>query len=937
MKRKKSKIQFSKDFLDKLTGYTAGYLLPAEFNRLLLLFSKETESGYFTFGSESNLLRIISAMYDKVHFLKECLVYPHYVEVLFSIAINSNYLTDVIVRNPEYLLWILNTNKLKTALEKKEFQKELETTIGSFKTFEAKVRTVKSIKRKEVLAIGVKDILGLANLDSTVKELSILAECLSEKLFEICYQYVLGKHGITKTPRKYAVVSLGKLGGRELNYSSDIDLLVFFDKNTKINNKEYYEILTEAIHLFIKTASEPDESGYLYRVDFRLRPDGKNSPLCRTISDYLRYYESKGEDWERQMLIKANFLCGSKKLYNEFIQYLSPFIYPSAFLISPVEQIKKLRFAVLRNLTDDRDIKQASGGIRDIEFPVQALQLINGGSDKSLRTGNTLEALKKLNSAEIISNEELNELTDAYIFFRKIEHYLQLMNDTQTHSVPAEGELAEKLARYLNFQSAASFNLSVCTTRQKVKDFYISVIGSDDTNREKTAFSQINFSDIKKAEKNYFFLKKGEGLFELKGFDARAISSFSKIEIELLNYLKLSSSPDKVLVNFVRVMKQSKFPSIWYEEFANKILFSSFLRMCEFSQKAIDFFAEDSLLRESFLSKSVYKKINPELEIHLPVKQILFRLLYRFTAEEISVREVSSVLSSFLHSKTSSTIEKFVESEFIGLNYFAASIGSIAWEQASFNSDIDLIFVSENSGHYPDIQKKFFELINLIKSEIAPAGVDCRLRPEGRTSLIIWDINAYEQYLEKRIRTWELQALCKIKFVSGNKKLFKKFTSLIGNRIEKEPKPSLKKEIKAMREKLSEHALILPGKGFNLKKSRGGLSDIDFILQFLILSNHNFYNLCIGKKYFSLLKLLDRLYTGFGNDYERLVENYLFLKNLEMTIQNTLNLSSPVLPADDFKLKQVYNAMSFNDRVSFEKKLNDVIKSNIQLFNKYLS
>jgi len=105
----------------------------------------------------------------------------------------------------------------------------------------------------------------------------------------------------------------------------------------------------------------------------------------------------------------------------------------------------------------------------------------------------------------------------------------------------------------------------------------------------------------------------------------------------------------------------------------------------------------------------------------------------------------------------------------------------------------------------------------------------------------------------------------------------------------------------------------------------------------LILSNHNFYNLCIGKKYFSLLKLLDRLYAGFGNDYERLVENYLFLKNLEMTIQNTLNLSSPVLPADDFKLKQVFNAMSFNDRVSFEKKLNDVIKSNIQLFNKYLS
>lgn len=933
----KNKLPFSQDFLDKLTGYSAGYLLPDEFNRLILLFCKEAESGYFNFGSESNLLRIISAMYDKVHFFKECLVYPHFVEVLFSISVNSNYLTDVIVRNPEYLLWILNTNKLKTALEKKQFKKELETTTSSFKTFEAKVRTVKSIKRKEVLAIGVKDILSLSNLESTVMELSVLAECLSANLFELCYQHVLKKHGITKTSRKYAVVSLGKLGGRELNYSSDVDLIVFFDKNTKINNKEYYEILTEAIHLFIKTASTPDDAGYLYRIDFRLRPDGKNSPLCRTLSDYLRYYETKGEDWERQMLIKANFLCGNKKLYDEFIQYLFPFIYPSAFLTSPVKQIKKLRSAVLKSLIDEKDIKQTSGGIRDIEFSVQALQLINGGNNISLRTGNTLEAINKLNNSKLITSEEAKELTEAYIFFRKIEHYLQLMNDTQTHSIPAEGELAEKLASYLFFDSQNSLNLFVSEHRRKVRNFYISVIGSDDTVKEQIILSQVSFADINKAEKNLLFLKKGEGIFEQKGFDARTMSSFSRIETELLNYLKHCSSPDTVLVNFVRVMKQSKFPSIWYEEFSNKKMFSSFLRICEFSQKAIDLFAEDSLLRESFLSKSVYKKINPELEIHLHVKQILFRLLYQFTANRISIQEISSSLSKFLLLKTSRIIENFVNSEFNNLNYFSASLGSIAWEQASFNSDVDLIFVSENSSNYPDIQKKFFELINLIKKEIAPVGVDCRLRPEGRTSLMIWDINTYEQYLEKRIRIWELQALCKIKFVSGNKKLFKKFTSLVSNRIEKESKPNLIKEINAMREKLLEQAIILPGRGFNIKKSRGGLSDIDFILQFLILSNHNFYNLCIGKKFFSLLKLLDKLCAGFEKDQERFINNYLFLKKLEMTMQNTLNLSSSVLPTDESKLNHVFRAMKFSSRTSFEQKLNDVIKSNMQLFNKYLS
>jgi glutamate-ammonia-ligase adenylyltransferase len=937
MKSKKNKKPFSKDFLDKLTGYTAGYLLPDEFNRLQLLFENETQNRYFTFSSESNLLRIISAMYDKVHFLKECLVYPHYVSVLFSIAINSNYLTDVIVRNPEYLLWILNTNKLKTSLEKKQFQKELEKTINSFKTFEAKVRTIKSIKRKEVLSIGVKDILGLADLSSTVRELSILAECLTAKLFELCYQNVLSKYNIKTTSRKYAIVSLGKLGGRELNYSSDIDLIVFFDKNTKLNNKEYYEILTEAIHQFIKTASEPDESGYLYRIDFRLRPDGKNSPLCRTISDYLRYYETKGEDWERQMLIKANFLYGSKKLYDEFIQYLSPFIYPSAFLISPLQQIKKLRGAVLKSLINDRDIKQTSGGIRDIEFPVQALQLINGGNNKSLKTGNTQEAIKQLEAAAIITLEESKELSEAYIFYRKIEHYLQLMNDTQTHLLPGDGELAEKLACYLNFESVNSFNLFVTTLRQKVRDFYVSVIGSHDTDKENGVLSQISFNDIKKAEKNLLFLKKGEGLFEQKGFDTRAISLFSKIEAELFGYLKQCSSPDTVLTNFVRIMKQSKFPSIWYDEFSNKKLFSSFLKICEFSQKAIDLFAEDSFLRESFLSKSVFQKINPELENQLPVKQILFRLLYQFTSGEVPTLEVSSILSKFILLKTSLMIEKHVNNELNNLNYFAASLGSVAWEQASFNSDVDLIFVSENSGLYTDIQQKFFELINLIKKEIAPTGVDCRLRPEGRTSLMIWDIEKYEQYLEKRIRTWELQALCKIKFVSGNKKLFEKFVVLVRKKIEREDKTKLKKEIKEMREKLSAQSEILPGTGFNIKKGRGGLSDMDFILQFLILSNHNFYNLCIGKKFFNVLKQLEKQSVDFGKDYDRFADNYLFLKNLELTLQNTLNLSSPMLPVDESKLRKVFRAMNFNNRTSFEKRLNDVIKSNIQLFNKYLS
>ncbi len=171
-----------------------------------------------------------------------------------------------------------------------------------------------------------------------------------------------------------------------MNYSSDIDLVAFYDKNSFINKKVYYnQILSETILLFIETASKKTGSGFLYRVDFRLRPDGRNAPLCGSYLEYLRYYEMRGEDWERQMLIKANYLCGSKSLYNKFSDYISRFIYPTSFSASPIEQIKKLKSNIEKRNKSDENIKLVSGGIRDIEFSLQALQLLNGGKDITIR------------------------------------------------------------------------------------------------------------------------------------------------------------------------------------------------------------------------------------------------------------------------------------------------------------------------------------------------------------------------------------------------------------------------------------------------------------------------------------------------------------------------------------------------------------------------
>jgi len=373
----------------------------------------------------------------------------------------------------------------------------------------------------------LKDIYSKKELVEITEELSILASNLISELFDLCYKETLAKNKIIKTTRRYCIVSLGKLGGSELNYSSDADLIIFYDKESKLNNKKFYsEILTETIHLFLQSAASA-EAGHLYRIDLRLRPDGRNSPLCRSVNEYLNYYESRGEDWERQMLIKASFLGGSKKLFEKFISYLSPFIYPHTHSSTPIEQIKKLKSEVERKLRDEENIKLIPGGIRDIEFSVQALQLLNGGKNKAIQSANTFNALNELENVNLLTKKEKEIFETAYILYRKIEHFLQLMNNAQTHVIPQHGEIAEKLSYFLGFESTAKFKKILNENRTSVRKIYNSIFSKKD---EKIFavhnLDEINFADSGRAAKNFLYLREGKGLFGERRFDKKSAEAF---------------------------------------------------------------------------------------------------------------------------------------------------------------------------------------------------------------------------------------------------------------------------------------------------------------------------------------------------------------------------------------------------------------------------
>jgi len=692
----------------------------------------------------------------------------------------------------------------------------------------------------------------------------------------------------------------------------------FLDKERKINRRKYFsEILIETTQMFLKSSAEIT-GGFLYRVDFRLRPDGRNSPLCRSIQEFLDYYESRGEDWERQMLIKAGFLSGSKSLYNKFINYLLPFVFPSSFAISPKKQILKMKENIERQNKDEENIKLSYGGIRDIEFSVQSLQLLNGGKNTNLRSGNTLSAVTALNHADFITNGEARTLTNAYIFYRQIEHYLQLMNNRQTHLIPAKGELLEKMSAYLGFKNTNSFNNKITQTRDDIRKIYESIlIEEDDINLVSYILDEIAFEDTNKARRELQFLKEGKGIIGTRTFDSKSIKGFRQVETKFLQYLKNSVIPDKILINFVRIIKQSDLPSIWFSELRDETFFRLLMEVCEYSQYSVDLFAEDKELREFFLNRKVFQKIPPGELAEYDIKYILLYLSVQLTVDLLDPAEVSNILSTVIHRKIKNQFEEYAERHEWNKDYFVAALGSLGSSTITFYSDLDLLFIVRNSQKYEKIEKQFQDLLGLIRLNLNPFTVDCRLRPEGESSQLVWDIEDSKSYFEKRARVWELQALTKISYISGNKRLFNSFTRTASSFISRFNREQIKYELKEMHKKITNPLITAPVDLFNIKKNRGGLIDIEFIAQFIILDNSELLNQALGNP------LRDQIELAIKNklqekDRKELLLSFDFLNTIQLLNQTIFNITSSKLILDEVKLRSVVGKMKSGNSEEFK-------------------
>jgi len=404
---------------------------------------------------------------------------PRMQDLLSTIFGNSDALAFTLIRDPTLVYWLAEEDVLSKPPTRKGIEEALRKKIGHLTSKELKLEVLRRFRRREMLRIGVRDLLRLATVPETTALLSDLACLLIHAAYEIVDADLRQQYGVPmhKNPQGrwvetgFAVMGMGKLGGHELNYSSDVDLIYVYESHegetrlphgkpvgkpaaVGIANEEYFEILSREL---TKALVEPTREGHIFRVDLRLRAEGSVGQLARSLDDYKKYYFTRGQVWERLALLKAWPVAGLMDVGQAFLKMVKPFIFGAAAektdlagALVIVEDVRAVKEMIDRKMADRgherRNVKLGTGGIREIEFLVQTLQVLAGKRIPALLDRSTLGALERFVRQKLISPEERDDLTAAYLFLRDVEHKLQMVDDLQTHALPESEEELERCA-----------------------------------------------------------------------------------------------------------------------------------------------------------------------------------------------------------------------------------------------------------------------------------------------------------------------------------------------------------------------------------------------------------------------------------------------------------------------------------------------------------
>ena len=764
----------------------------------------------------------------------------------------SNYLSEILIRTPEYFHDIIDEDVMEQQKTSETMYQELKQSISRFASVEQKLRILRRYKRRETLRIGLRDLLKTADVATTTLELSNLAEAALQHCYEIGRDQIMKpKFGTPlnedgDAPCRFAIIGMGKLGGYELNFSSDIDLIFVYSDDahtdTGTDNSEYFSRLCEFI---IKAMSEITPGGYVFRVDIRLRPESSAGVIIRSMESYESYYEGWGDLWERQALIKARPVAGDMEFGDEFMRMIQPFVYQRYLDGVTLTEIKadirrtKARIEerlISENTSLERHVKLGPGGIRDIEFTVQCLQMIHGAKRKSLCSHNTLETLAALKENAFLDPEEADALSTAYRFLRTVENGIQIEDDQQRYSIP-EGETeARELARRIGYQHTAeidaleTFRADYRTHTEQVRAIFRKItatsiesedgldiavlLSEEDPQQLENFLSTFRFENVREAQR---LLKRlangGDGI----QFSPGVRRTFFKLAPTLLSVLRDSPNPDMALRYLSAFTDKVGARSSYYTMFAEKpSTLEALTRVCGTSLYLADMLITSPELFDLLTvptlverSKTLAEKQEEALQIvaEAPEGRML-SMLRRYKNDEIWRIALRNILGNATLPTTTEELSDLAEavlqaiypeieaemreahgipldSDGTPVTFAVVAMGKFGGRELNFSSDLDVMYIYSADGETTEGMSnvEFFgaaglELVNRLAGNqgMGTYEIDLRLRPHGTGGAIALPLAGYQHYYDTTALVWERQALTRARVVAGN-------TEVLGNRF----------------------------------------------------------------------------------------------------------------------------------------------------------
>lgn len=516
-------------------------------------------------------------------------------KLLLPLLACSEYLTDLLARYPEYIPWLFSEDNVSKPLDGQQLKEEIIDATGQFTEEPPVSKFLRKIKAREILRIALRDLGGISEMEETTRGLSDLAEAALGGATQFALSTLIKRFGTPivedegkeKRECPFCILALGKFGGMELNFSSDIDIMYLYESNGSTTEPAaggesaagggitLHQFFIKAAEVVTRLIGEVTEDGFVFRVDLRLRPDGSRGPLANSMRALETYYESWGQTWERAALIKARPASGSRDLGDRIIRMLKPFVYRKYLDFVTVEEVKELKNRIDLSLKVKRDhlwdVKLGEGGIREIEFIIQSHQLIFGGKNPRIREVNTMKALAALRQEGYLSPGEEELLAAAYRFLRNLEHRIQMLRGMQTQMLPGDEDL-HKVAYLMGFHDSKEFLRELGAKRKEVRSIFEKLFAEEKEEEDvdvapevigllygemapddsEAALEKMGFADPRSASGNLELLRSGP---QSSRVTQRARNYLRKIAPLLLSKVVLTPDPDMALSNIDNLIR----------------------------------------------------------------------------------------------------------------------------------------------------------------------------------------------------------------------------------------------------------------------------------------------------------------------------------------------------------------------------------------------